>query len=101
MEANGCFTTVSQGRIQTLDGSCRTGAFHLMPLTEDYTACSVNPTPNLGGYGATLKALLPPSSAGRTTCSVKRALLPTCPTVLHQLFHVNTSVLYSCFILFI
>ena len=41
MQGNGCFVIVSQGHIQTLDGSW-TGAFHKTPITVGYIACNMN-----------------------------------------------------------
>ena len=32
---------MSQDAIRTLDGSCKTGSFRLMPITAGDTACSV------------------------------------------------------------
>ena len=45
--------------------------FHPTPITACYTACSVNATPNLGRFGASLEAVPPQSTAGRTACCVK------------------------------
>ena len=74
--SNRCFATVSQSCIWTLDDSWRTGAFCPMPLTANYTARSLNDTPNLARYVASLEAVPQPSktSLGCTVCSVKGAL---------------------------
>ena len=48
------------------------GAFCPMPLTPNYTACSVNATPNLGRYGASLEAVPLPSTGKRTACIVRK-----------------------------
>ena len=39
---HGRFTTLTQGCIRILNGNSRTGAFHQMPITANYTSCCVN-----------------------------------------------------------
>ena len=55
-----------------------TGAFGPMPITPDYTACSVNATPNLGRYVASLEVVPLPQkiyNLGHTKCGVHVALV--------------------------
>ena len=67
----GRVATVRQGRIQILDGSWRTGAFRITPITANYTACCVNNSDEMGRPGRRFCRRVKLLTVGCTNCGVK------------------------------